>query len=128
MTVYKRNLTLFLMFFCALFVFGENLIWKTSVSSNTNGDKYYTEIKNALAEINLPKSADGSKIDRAGLRSRLENIQSGISKIIKEPYPSPKGHRAFGENGYIHSSPINLVLSNDTLKRMLDLIDQKSEK
>jgi hypothetical protein len=303
---YKRIFVLFVLFFCLLFAFGESLIWKTSVSSNTNDERFYSEIRNALAEINLPKSSNENEIHRAadnladfvhyrsglvlsrentnllrkyeqtarenskrisqtaltriltnlaveriptltdseinelaeslrgfnapdlpvgfrrdrefvtlrasgegriagsvfiaelenlrnggvnnliaknliysqvltqiitiaerikkaeptffddtdmsmtpmqsllvtyamisddslaynqaGLRNRLETMQSGISKVIKESYPSPKGHRAFGENGYIYSSPLSLVMNDEAVKKLLDLIDKESKK
>lgn len=41
-------------------------------------------------------------------------------------YPSPDGHFAYGNNGYILSMPLDLVFDEQTTHRLLDLIEERS--
>jgi hypothetical protein len=54
----------------------------------------------------------------------MKSLQTANSTT--QPYPSPDGHFAYGENGYIFSSPIDLVFDDQTVNHFLDLIEQRS--
>jgi hypothetical protein len=46
----------------------------------------------------------------------LHNVNTRIAGY----YPSPEGHFAYGSNGYLYSSPIDLVLDANTVNRLFD--------
>lgn len=66
----------------------------------------------ADSEINLPK--------------RMKSIQEGISKATGQSYASPDGHFAYGVNGYIFSTPLDLVFDDQTMNVLLDHIQERS--
>lgn len=49
-----------------------------------------------------------------------------VSRSGAQEYPSPNGHFAYGTNGYIYSSPIDLVFDEQTVNRFLDRIEERS--
>jgi hypothetical protein len=56
----------------------------------------------------------------AGLHDRMRSIQEGITRQKGVPFPSPEGHSAYGPNGYVFSTPLDLVLDDQTLGLLLD--------
>jgi hypothetical protein len=40
------------------------------------------------------------------------------------PFPSPDGHRAYGVNGYLFSSPLDLMFDEQTVNHLLDSIEK----
>jgi hypothetical protein len=63
--------------------------------------------------------------NQAGLQQKMQGIQQGISQAIGASYPSPQNYRAYGENGYIYSSPANLALDDSSITRILNLIIER---
>jgi hypothetical protein len=61
--------------------------------------------------------------DSLGARMRVH--QRSLTKLSGRPYPAPDGHHAYGANGYIFSSPLDLMLDDQTLNRLLDRIEGK---
>jgi hypothetical protein len=43
---------------------------------------------------------------------------------LGRPFPSPEGHRAYGVNGYIFSSPLDLFFNEQAVNRLLDRIEK----
>jgi hypothetical protein len=64
--------------------------------------------------------------NEAGLQQKMQNVRQGISQATGQPYSNPQGHRAYGANGYIYSSPVNLLLNDTTTTRILNLIKERS--
>lgn len=62
----------------------------------------------------------------AALDKRVRNFQAAATRATGEEYPSPSGHRPFGVNGYIFSSPLDLMLDEQTVNRLLDRIEERS--
>lgn len=60
------------------------------------------------------------------LQRRLKSIQDGIGKLTGHPYPSPDGHFAYGPNGYIFSTPLDLIFDERTVNLLLDHFDERS--
>jgi hypothetical protein len=54
----------------------------------------------------------------------MKSLQAARSAA--QQYPSPVGHFAYGENGYVFSSPIDLVFDDQTVNRFLDRIEERS--
>jgi hypothetical protein len=61
----------------------------------------------------------------ANLRSTMQKIQTEIN-TSGLPYPSPDGHKAYGPNGYMYSSPLDLLLDEQTMNLLLDKIQERS--
>ncbi|MET0625341.1 MAG: hypothetical protein ABW250_20550 [Pyrinomonadaceae bacterium] len=61
------------------------------------------------------------------LDKRMKIHQSALTRATGEDYPSPSGHRPFGVNGYIFSSPLDLVLDEQTVNRLLDRLEERFE-
>lgn len=61
----------------------------------------------------------------ASLEKRMEAVQASLAKLTGEPYPSPAGHRAYGVNGYIFSSPLDIILDEQMLTRLLDRLEER---
>jgi hypothetical protein len=60
----------------------------------------------------------------AHLRQRLCLVQQDIIEFTGEAYPSPQGHRAYGSNGYLFSTPLDILLDKTTVNRFLDRIEK----
>lgn len=60
------------------------------------------------------------------LRLRMQATQRGVSDITGTSFPSPNGYRAYGSNGYFFSSPLEIMLDEVTMNRLLDRIQERS--
>jgi hypothetical protein len=63
---------------------------------------------------------------RANLRKRLGSIQDGMTRITGQRYASPDRHFAYGRNGYIFSTPMDMVFDERTAGLLLDHIEERS--
>lgn len=63
--------------------------------------------------------------NQSGLNQRMQSVQQGISQVIGGAYSSPANHRAYGENGYLYSSPASLALNDTSINRILTLIAER---
>jgi hypothetical protein len=59
------------------------------------------------------------------LHKRMRSLQEGITRLKGEPFPSPEGHSAYGPNGYVFSTPLDLALDEQTLSLLLDHIAER---
>lgn len=59
------------------------------------------------------------------LAQKMTTMQQGISQSTGQQYPSPQNHKAFGDNGYIYSSPVSLVFNDASVMRLLNLIQER---
>ena len=50
--------------------------------------------------------------------------RESLSKLTGQPYPAPDGHYAYGVNGYLFSSPLDLLLDERTLNSLLDRLEK----
>ena len=64
--------------------------------------------------------------NKKALQKKMEDLQTGISRINNQPYPSPQGHTAYGVNGYLFSTPVNLLLDDAAFSKILNGIKEKS--
>lgn len=62
------------------------------------------------------------------LSKRMKTFQAAVTRATGEAYPAPSGHRPFGVNGYIFSSPLDLVLDEQTVNRLLDGLEERGAK
>jgi hypothetical protein len=61
----------------------------------------------------------------AGLRARMRGIQERLARASGEPYPSPEGHHAYGPNGYVFSTPLDLAFDDRSVALLLDHIAER---
>jgi hypothetical protein len=53
---------------------------------------------------------------------RAMNSEMEFKTKMAGSYPSPDGHRAYGVNGYLHSSPVDIFFGKDAVDRLLALL------
>jgi hypothetical protein len=63
----------------------------------------------------------------ANLQKHLQHIRASRAKYAGH-YPSPDGHHPYGANGYLHSSPLDILLNEQTIIRLLQLIEERGAK
>lgn len=59
------------------------------------------------------------------LQQKMTEFQQTISQYWGASYPSPQGQRAYGVNGYIYSTPVNIILDDNATARILNLIQER---
>lgn len=92
---------------------------------NRTADGGITPLQAILVAYSLV-SDDHLSDSETSLNRRMRSTQESITEVSGEPYPNPSGHRAYGVNGYIFSSPLDLMLDEQTLNRLLDRIEERS--
>lgn len=55
------------------------------------------------------------------INKNMEQVQQEMIKR-KGKYPSPSGHKAYGDNGYLYSSPVNILFNETEQMRLLDRV------
>jgi hypothetical protein len=63
--------------------------------------------------------------NQAGLQQKMQNLKQGISQTTGQTYSNVGNHKAYGENGYLYSSPASLALNDVTITRFLNLVTEK---
>ncbi len=63
----------------------------------------------------------------ANLHKQLHRVRAARAKHAGH-YPSPEGHFAYGTNGYLYSSPLGLLLNEQTVNRLLQLVEEGGAK
>ncbi len=58
------------------------------------------------------------------LNKSMRRTQASLANLCGK-YPSPAGHRAYGVNGYIFSSPLGLIFEEQAVSRLLDRIEER---
>ena len=96
-----------------------------NVSSNSPGDLGITPLQAVLIAYSLA-GQDFLCDSEANLNKQLKGVQAGLTRISGENYPSPEGHFAYGVNGYLASSPLDLIFDERTVNRLLDHLEERS--
>lgn len=69
--------------------------------------------------------ADDPLINQAELAQKMQDRQQVNSRASRSSFPNPRGHKAFGDNGYLHSSPTGILLNDASVERLLTLIQER---
>lgn len=69
-------------------------------------------------------SDDRLDYGHANLRKSMEVKQKYWAKKLGQPFPSPDGQHAYGVNGYLFSSPLDLFFDDQNVNRLLDRIEK----
>jgi hypothetical protein len=59
------------------------------------------------------------------LKKRMKALQERIERG-EGHYPSPDGHFAYGVNGYLYSTPLDLTLDEQTVNDILSRVEERS--
>lgn len=70
-------------------------------------------------------SDDALTDSESGLRTRMREVQEHLTRRTGQPYPSPDGHRAYGPNGYLFSTPLDLAFDDRAVGLLLDRIAER---
>ncbi len=63
--------------------------------------------------------------NQAGLQQKMQNLKQGLSQVTGQTYSSPTSQKAFGDNGYLFSSPSGLILNESAVTRFLNLVSEQ---
>ncbi len=63
--------------------------------------------------------------DESTLQQKMQALHQGLEQITSQSFPSPQGHKAYGDNGYMFSSPASVVLSDASITRLINLIQER---
>lgn len=103
----------------------EKFIGAWDTPNDREGDTGVTPLQAVLIAYSVA-SSDLLIDSEANLTKRMKGNQVGLTRINGEKYPSPEGHLAYGVNGYITSTPLDLVFDEQTINRLLDHIQERS--
>jgi hypothetical protein len=95
------------------------------VAGNREGRTGVTPLQ-ALLITYSAVTTDFLSYSEANLDKYMKGLQKARTERWGENYPSPEGHRAFGVNGYLVSTPLDLIFDERTVNRMLDHIQERS--
>lgn len=71
--------------------------------------------------------ADDPLADSAStLKKRMKALQERIAGNGQGHYPSPEGRFAYGINGYLYSTPLDLTLDEQTVNDLLNRVEERS--
>lgn len=63
--------------------------------------------------------------NQAELAQKMQNSQELSSRASRSDFPKPNGHRAYGDNGYLYSSPTGILFNDASVERLLTLIQER---
>jgi len=69
-------------------------------------------------------SNDGLDYSQANLSKSMRLKRDEWAEKLSRPFPSHDGHRAYGVNGYLFSTPLDLFFNQQTIDRLLDRIEK----
>jgi hypothetical protein len=103
----------------------EKFIGAWDVTNDRAGDSGVTPLQAVLIAYSVA-SSDLLCDSEANLAKDMRGLQDGATQYFGEKYPSPDGHFAYGVNGYLTSTPLDLVFDEQTINLMLDHIQETS--
>jgi len=103
----------------------EKFVGTWDTTNDREGDTGVSPLRAVLIAYSVA-SSDLMADSEANLTNRMKANQDGFTRLLGERYPSPEGRLAYGVNGYITSTPLDLVFDEQTINRMLDHIQERS--
>lgn len=99
-------------------------LWEVAVGRESCAvDAGFTPLQAFLFAYSLV-SNDALDYSQANLSRKMKTKRDSRTESLGRPYPSPDGHRAYGVNGYLFSSPLDLFFDEQTVNRLLDRIEK----
>lgn len=69
--------------------------------------------------------ADDPLFGEADLAQQMQKKQEVSSRAARKDFPSPNGHKAYGDNGYLYSSPTGILFNDASVERLITLIQER---
>ncbi len=69
--------------------------------------------------------ADDPLVSQADLEQQMQRMQQVSSRASQTDFPSPNGHKAYGDNGYLYSSPTGILFNDASVERLITLIQER---
>lgn len=69
--------------------------------------------------------ADDPLFGQTDLAQQMQKRQQVSSRASRSDFPSPHGHRAYGDNGYLYSSPTGILFNDASVERIITLIQER---
>jgi hypothetical protein len=91
-------------------------------NGSTNNDLTPTQALLLTYSIVTNDSLAGNQTD---LQLKMEENQRIIVQHLKRPFPSPQNQHAYGVNGYMFSTPSDLLLDDAAITRVLNLAGEE---
>jgi hypothetical protein len=99
-------------------------LWDAANGRESSGaDAGFTPLQAFLFAYSL-MSDDGLDYGHANLRKSMDAKQKYWAKELGQPFPSSDGTHAYGVNGYLFSSPLDLFFDEQNVNRLLDRIEK----
>ena len=98
-------------------------LWNVADGKRGAADAGFTPLQALLFAYSLV-SNDALDYSQANLSKSMRSKRDGWTERLGRPFPSPEGHRAYGVNGYLFSSPLDLFFNEQTVNRLLDRIEK----
>lgn len=95
-----------------------------NVANDTEGRLGVTPLQAMLITYSIA-SQDFLGDSEENLNKRMHGIQEGLTRSSGQNYPSPDGHTAYGVNGYLTSSPLDIVFDEQTVNSLLNRIEER---
>ena len=99
-------------------------LWDAANGRESSGvDAGFTPLQAFLFAYSLV-SDDCLDYGQANLRKSMAATQKYWAKELGQSFPSPDGQHAYGVNGYLFSSPLDLFFDEQNVNRLLDRIEK----
>ena len=70
-------------------------------------------------------SDDQLAFDKPALAKLMYDLKQKAENLNTRSYPSPDGHTAFGDNGYLFSTPLSIVMDDVNMHSLISSINEK---
>jgi hypothetical protein len=99
-------------------------LWDVANDRESNApDAGFTPLQAFLVAYSL-LSNDSLDYSQANLIRKMNTLRETRTEDPSRPFPSPDGHQAYGVNGYLFSSPLDLMFDEQTVNRLLDRVEK----
>jgi hypothetical protein len=93
------------------------------IQAGKHGDLRFTPLQVVLIAYSVV-SDDPLTRSQLNLRRAMKQKQASYVSTA-DHYPSPESHQAYGVNGYLHSSPVDLFFGADQVRSLLERMAQR---
>lgn len=99
-------------------LFPQSGTWKSPLGTQLTPAQALLVAYSVISDDNLLDS-------EANLRASMKDVEKFRAKRSGQ-YPSCNGHFAYGANGYLYASPLDLFFNEQTVNRLLQLVEERS--
>lgn len=100
------------------------LVYEAEPSLFTGADLEMTPILATLITYAVVTD-DQLVFNQSGLSDHMAQRQQIIQNKLGSSYPSPSGHKAYGQNGYVFSSPSHIIFTSSNVNALVSQIQAR---